>query len=158
MIKEFTKQIQLLEKEIKQLLNGDEILNKTYLLLKTIKGVGLIVGSYMIACTQNFTRFANARKFNCYAGLAPFTHQSGSSLKTKSRVSHFANKDAKTLLNLAAGSAIQHDPEMKTYYLKRVAEGKTNMSCLNIIRAKIVARMFAVVKRQTPYVPLPIAA
>ena len=77
LIKEFTEQIQLLEKEIKQLLNGDEILNKTYLLLKTIKGVGLIVGSYMIACTQNFTRFANARKFNCYAGLAPFTHQSG---------------------------------------------------------------------------------
>jgi transposase len=158
LIKELTKEIQLLEKEIKQLLNGNEALKKTYLLLKSIKGVGLIVGSYMIACTQNFSRFANARKFNCYAGLAPFKHQSGSSIKNKSRVSHFANKEAKTLLNLAAGCAIQHDPEMKTYYLKRVAEGKGNMSCLNIIRAKIVARMFAVVKRQTPYVPLTVAA
>ncbi len=157
-IKELTKAIQVLEKEIKQILDCDETLKKTYLLLKSIKGVGLIVGAYMIACTQNFRRFANARKFNCYAGLAPFTHQSGSSIKTKSRVSHFANKEAKSLLNLAAGSAIQFDPEMKSYYSKRVAEGKGKMSCLNIIRAKLVARMFAVVKRQTPYLPLTIAA
>jgi len=33
-------------------------------------------------------------------------------------------------------------------------EGKNNMSTLNIIRNKLLARIFAVVKRQTPYVDL----
>ncbi|MRG46248.1 IS110 family transposase, partial [Chitinophaga sp. SYP-B3965] len=37
------------------------------------------------------------------------------------------------------------------YYEKRVAEGKNKMSVLNIIRNKLVDRMFAVIKRQTPY-------
>ena len=112
----------------------------------------------MISYTENFTRFSNARKFNCYAGLAPFAHQSGSSIKGKARVSRLANKEAKTLLNLAASSAIRFNTEMRAYYQRRVQEGKRKMSCLNIIRSKMVARMFAVIKRQTPYQELPIAA
>lgn len=147
----FTKQISLLEKEIKALISSDEAISKTCQLLRSIKGVGWIIAAYMIGCTENFKRFTNARKFNCYAGLAPFKHESGSSIKNRAKVSHLANKEVKTLLNLGASSAIRYNQEMKAYYQKRVAEGKRKMSCLNIIRSKLVARMFAVVKRQTPY-------
>ena len=59
----------------------------------------------------------------------------------------------KVLLNLAASSAIQCDPELKKYYHNRIANGKSKMSTLNIVRNKIVYRVFAVVKRGTPYVP-----
>ena len=45
-----------------------------------------------------------------------------------------------------------HNPEMRIYYEKRISEGKSTMSTLNIIRNKIVSRVFAVVKRGTPYV------
>lgn len=60
----------------------------------------------------------------------------------------------KVLLNLAASSAIQCDPELKQYYNNRIENGKSKMSTLNIVRNKIVYRVFAVVKRGTPYVPL----
>jgi transposase len=157
-IRSLGKQIKVIETEIKAVIASNDRLANTCRLLKTIKGVGLIVAAYMISCTRNFTRFRTFRKFNCYAGLAPFYHESGSSIKGRSRVSHLANKKAKTLLNLAACCAIRCDQEMKQYYQKRVAEGKRKMSCLNIIRSKIVGRMFAVIKRQTPYQPLTIAA
>ena len=49
-------------------------------------------------------------------------------------------------------SAIQFNPEMRMYYQKRVAEGKNEMSTLNIVRNKLLARIFAVVQRQSPYV------
>ncbi|TBN06306.1 IS110 family transposase, partial [Hyunsoonleella flava] len=42
--------------------------------------------------------------------------------------------------------------EMKIYYQKRVEKGKSKMSTLNIIRNKLIARIFAVTQRQTPYV------
>jgi transposase len=147
----FTRQITTIEQKIRSLIASDEGLQKNSQLLRSIKGIGWIIAAYMISCTANFKRFANARKFNCYAGIAPFKHESGSSIKGKARVSHLANKDAKTLLNMGASSAIQHDKEMKEYYQRRVAEGKKKMGCLNIIRSKLVARMFAVIKRQTPY-------
>lgn len=140
-----------LEQQIKILIKTNEDVKRTFELLTSIKGIALIVATQMICKTNNFVRFSNARKFNCYAGLAPFTHQSGTSLKSKSRISHLADKQMKALLTLSARSAARYDPELKAYYERRVKEGKNKKQCLNIIRTKIVARMFAVVKRQTPY-------
>src|SRR5215467_2302176 len=153
-----TRSIKKIEAEIQELIKSNLGLQRNYQLLKSIKGVGMIVAAYMIAFTENFQKFKNARKFNCYAGLAPFAYESGTSIKGRSRVSHLANKHAKTLLNLAAASAIRHDQELKDYYQRRTSEGMKGMSCLNIIRSKIVARIFAVVKRQTPSEPLRSAA
>jgi transposase len=147
----FSVKIKLIEAKIKELIASENTLQKTSELLRSIKGVGFVLSSYMIGCTENFRRFRNARKFNCYAGIAPFKNESGSSIKGKSKISHLANKTAKSLLDRAASTAIQHDQELKAYYQRRRSEGKTKRCCLNIARAKIVARMFAVIKRQTPF-------
>lgn len=146
------KKIKMVEKEIFKLIKTDEAMNRNFLLLQTIKGVGRITAAYTIAVTENFVRFTDPRKFNCYAGLAPFDHQSGKSIRAKSRVSHLANKTIKCLLRLSAFVAVRYNQELKTYYETRVAEGKSKMSVLNIIGAKLVKTMFAVIKRQTPYV------
>ena len=153
-----TQEIAQTEKQIQQLINSNPTLKKNYDLIRTIKGVGHIIAAFMISCTNNFKNFSEARKFNCYAGLAPFKQESGISIRGRSRVSHLANKEAKTLLNLAASCAIRCDIELKRYYQRRVLAGMRKMSCLNIIRTKIVARIFAVAKRQTPFVTLPMAA
>lgn len=158
MITTLTVEIKSIEKQIRELINSNEALEKNSKLIRSIKGVGEIVAAYMICYTNNFKRFSEARKFNCYAGLAPFKYESGTSIRGRARVSHLANKEAKTLLNLAASCAIQYDKELKKYYQKRVAEGMKKMSCLNIIRSKIVSRIFAVAKRKTPFVNLNLAA
>jgi transposase len=158
MVANLTKEILIVEAAIKAHIRAHEELQKTFDLLVSIKGVGPVIAAYMIGNTHNFKRFRNARKFNCYAGIAPFSHQSGSSIKGRARVSHLANKDAKTLLNLAATCALRFDEELKNYYLRKIDEGKNKMSCVNAIRAKIVARMFAVVKRQSPFLPLQMVA
>lgn len=123
-------------------------------LIQSVRGVGPVIARYLIIFTENFTRFANYRKFACYAGIAPFEYASGSSVKGRTRVHPCANKQLKSLLNLAAMNAISIPGEYKQYYQRRQKEGKNNMSTLNIIRNKLLARIFAVVKRQTPYVDL----
>jgi len=151
--------IKIVEKEIFNLIKNNEAVNHNFLLLQTIKGIGRITAAYIIVVTDNFVRFADPRKFNCYAGLAPFEHSSGKSIRGKNRVSHLANKTIKCLLRLSAFVAVRYNEELKTYYMKRVAEGKSKMSVLNIIGAKLVKIMFAVVKRQMPYIEhLPVAA
>lgn len=49
---------------------------------------------------------------------------------------------------MAATSAIQHDPELKIKYQQKVQEGKNKMSVINIIRAKLLQRVFAVIKNR----------
>lgn len=157
-IKELTKQIDLLEAEIDLIIKTNLSLNNSYQLLTSIKGVGPVIAITTIIKTHNFERFENARKFACFCGTAPFPNESGSSLKKKTKISHLADKQMKSLLDQGARSAMQYDQELKNYYESRLAKGKSKMSTINIIRNKIIARMFAVIKRQTPFIENYLAA
>lgn len=151
LISELTKQIKRVEQAIQEQIAQDADLQRNYDLLLTITGVGKVLAVATLIATQHFTRFANARKFACYCGCAPFEHTSGSSMRKRTQVSRFANKRMKTLLDLAAKTAIQYDKELKEYYAKRTSAGKSKMSSINVVRNKIIARMFAVIKRQTAF-------
>jgi transposase len=153
-IKTLDRQIKKLDLAIQAVIETDEKLNRNYRLLQTIKGVGKVVALMMIIKTGNFTRFTKSRKFASYCGTAPFEYSSGTSIRRKTRVSHLADKVMKTLLDLSAKSAIQHDKELQDYYLKRINAGKPKMSTINIVRNKLLHRMFAIIKRQTPYQPI----
>lgn len=151
-IKTLDEQINKLEKEIDHSIQQDQALSKNYSLLTSVKGVGPVVASTTLITTQNFTKFANGRKFSCFCGTAPFEYTSGSSIRGKTRISSLADKRMKSLLDRAACSAIVCDAELKAFFERRSAIGKAKKSTINIIRNKIIYRMFAVIKRQTPFV------
>jgi transposase len=139
------------EKSIKDLISCDEALATNYKLVCSVMGIGFATAVHLLIATENFTRFSDVRKLVCYCGVAPFEHSSGTSIKGKVRVSHLANKKLKSLLTMAAISAIQHDPELKAKYERKIKEGKAKMCVINIIRAKLLERVFAVIRKQKPY-------
>jgi len=154
MILVLDKEIKDLEEKIKKLIDNDDNLKKLYSLINSVKGIGFVVAAHLIATTNAFINFVDARKYACYAGVAPFSNQSGTSLNARDKVSHIANKKIKKLLFNAAMSAVQHDLELKKYWIRKLAEGKPKMSVLNAVKNKLIQRVFAVVKRGTPYVEL----
>ena len=85
---------------------------------------------------------------------APFEHTSGISIRGKTQTSPLANKEVKVYLTRAAITAIAWNLQMKAYYKRKVAEEKHKTSVINAVRAKIIARAFAVIRRQTPFVTL----
>ncbi|UOY05498.1 IS110 family transposase [Muricauda sp. SCSIO 64092] len=149
-----TKEILQIEKLIRTQIQQNQEITRTFKHITSIKGVGLILAVTLITATDNFKAFKTWRQFACYAGIAPFEHQSGTSIKGKTRISTLGNRTIKTLLSQAAATALQHDPEIKMYYQRRLKAGKSKMSTINVIRNKIVSRTFAVVKRDKPYVNL----
>ena len=154
MIKYISKQIDAVEKELHDAININEELKTLYHLIISIRSVGPQTALFMIVFTAAFTKFKDARKFASYCGVAPFPNRSGTSIRGKTKVSHLANKKMKSLLDQCAKNAIQHNYEMKQYYNKRIEQGKSKMSTINVVRNKLLARIFAVIKRQTPYVDL----
>jgi len=149
----FKEQIKVLESQIEAILQSETLL-KNYRLIRSVPGIGLITSAYLIAYANNFTRFTNSRKFACYSGIAPFPNRSGSTKQGKNSVSHFANKKIKALLSNGILAAIKHDKEIKQYFERKRAEGKQLGTVLNAVKNKIIHRVFAVVKRQSPYVKL----
>ena len=152
MIHYTTKQINNVENEMHQIINSDPFLQNQYNLITSIKGVGFVIAITMIVYTGGFTKFDTWRQFSCYIGTAPFVVQSGTSIKTNARLHSYGHRDIKGVIHLGATSSILYNPELRQYYQKRVAEGKSKMSTLNIIRNKLLARIFAVIERGTPYV------
>jgi len=151
-IRDLTVQINRIDKELKQLVKEDKVIANQYELATSVQGVGMQVALTIIAFTNCFTSFETSRQFASYSGTAPFDNTSGTSLKGKTKVSHLANKRIKSILHLAAMSGIVHNAELREYYHRRIAEGKNKMSTLNIVKNKIIGRVFAAVKRGTPYV------
>lgn len=153
-IEAMKKNLKELDKKILKIIRSEEQLNECYRLTTSVKGVGFVTATNLLVYTNCFNRFDSAKQLAAYAGVAPYQHQSGTSIHRKTRVHHMANKTLKTNLHLAALSAVQHDPELKDYYWRKTEkEGKNKMLVLNNVRNKLVARIFSCVKNKRFYTP-----
>lgn len=151
LIKNLKAQIEVLEKEIQSIIQADETLSIQAELVGSIPGVGKVLTWMLLSATEGFQRITEPRKFACYCGVVPFEHQSGTSIRGRTRVSMFADKKLKSILHMAAMRAVRLRNDLQVYYQRKVAEGKNKMSVLNAVRNKIIHRVFAVIKSQIPY-------
>ena len=143
--------IEQIEAQIQGLIDNDQTLSRQHELLCSVDGIGDKTAIKMIVETNAFQDFKDPRKFCCHAGVAPFSFESGTSQKSRNKLSNRADKSIKTLLHMAALSATRTQGELHDYYVIKVAAGKNKMSVLNAIRAKLVLRMFAVIKNNQFY-------
>ncbi len=146
--------ILFLERQMRLIIKQNHVLKMSFDKITKVVGVGPITAIKCIIETANFSRFTQARKFSCHCGLAPFPYQSGTSIKGATRTHYLKNSSLKSILFKAASSAIQHDPQLRNYYRRKVGEGKHKLSALNAVANKIVLRIFAVAKREEPFVKL----
>ena len=150
--------LQALEKDLKKtnlaiqlLIRSDEQLNHLFHLVTSVEGIGPVTATELILTTNEFKDISDGKKYAAYAGVVPFEHSSGSSIRGKNRVSKMANQSAKTLLHMAALSVISGNGQLKDYYQRKVAQGKNKMSVVNAIRNKLVLRIFACIRENRPY-------
>ena len=145
------KSIKKIESLIMDIVKSDAVMFRNYQLLITVPGVGHLTAVYILCCTNNFVCKISGKQLACYAGVVPFEHSSGISIKGKNRVHKMANKELKSMLHLSSLVAIQRYPEFRNYYERKKAEGKHSMSVLNAIKNKIILRAAAVINSQKPY-------
>lgn len=152
-IRAIDEQIKAIDAEIESLIAANPVLTRQKELLTSIDGVGDRIAINMIAITGGFTRFQNARQFCSFAGLTPYKYDSGTSVHSKAKISKRANQTMKALLHLAAVGAATHmkESEYRDYFDRKIKDGKHVMCILNVVRAKIVHRMFSVIRRDTEY-------
>lgn len=146
------KSIVQIESLMDKIIQEDPVIYKNYLLIKSVPGIGHLTSVYIICCTNNFAGKVTGKQLASYAGVVPFEHSSGISIKGRNRVHKMANKDLKKMLHLCALTAIKYYPEFRQYFDRKKEEGKNGMLVLNAIRNKLVLRVVAVVNKQQPYV------
>lgn len=145
------KDLDMVTSQIKAIIDSDDTLKELFSYVASVPNVGLITATAIIVSTNEFQKIETARKFACHAGVAPFEYTSGSSVRGKTRISHMADKELKTVLHLATLSAISRPGEFREYFVRKVKEGKNKMLVINAIRNKLIHRVFACVRDQRKY-------
>jgi transposase len=145
-IKKNEKDIKKLDLALKALIEEDQSMLVNYKIISSIKGIGPVNALMTIAYTENFTSFVNPRAYAVYSGVVPFDHSSGSSIRSKKRVSSLANKELKQELNQAAKTAMVWDKDLAEYAARK-RQTKPYALVLNNVKFKLILRMFSLVKR-----------
>ena len=154
LIAEIDKAIKECDAMIDRIIESDDELRENYTTVTSVKGVARQNGACLLIFTNNFKRFdMDARKIACYYGVAPFAKESGSSVHTPARTSHFANKLIKSLLSQAAMIAKIFNPEIKEYYDRLIKRGKKHSVALNNVKNKLLRIIVALVRKKTVYDP-----
>lgn len=108
---------------------------KTDTTVTDIYGVGPIVAAFLIGYTGDIDRFASADHYAAYNGTAPIEYSSGG--KTKHRLSLRGNRVLNHAIHAAAVTQIRFETPGRSYYDKKIAEGKTNKEALRALKRRI---------------------
>jgi transposase len=141
-----------LEKLIEEHIDGHKQLKGNKALLESIPGVGKVIATRMLMVIGS-RQFDSASQCAAYLGLVPVQHESGSSVKGRSRLSKAGNPTIRAKLYMAAVVATTYNPDIKAQYERLTNKGKSKMSALGAAMRKLVQICFGVLKHQQPYQP-----
>ena len=119
--------------------------------LCSIPGIGKRTAIYLIVITQGFEKFETSRQLISYFGLDPTIHESGSSVRGKSRISKTGNNHIRNLLFMCSFTACIHNKSCNEIYNRIIAKGKSKKLALITVANKPLKQSLAIVKSELYY-------
>lgn len=147
-------QLDFLEQQVAQVDNALQHLVATLpdQYLTTIPGIGAVVAAALLGEIGDVQRFPSMEHLVAYAGIDPTLYQSGQFQATEAHMSKRGSPHLRHALWLAATIARQHDPQLKAFYEKKRAEGKSYGTAIGAVCRKLLQRVYVVLRDQRPYV------
>ncbi|MFF0078705.1 IS110 family transposase [Streptomyces canus] len=121
--------------------------------LTSMPGIGVRTGARILIDVGDGSSFPSAAHLASYAGLAPATRNSGSSIRGE-QPSRRGNKQLKRAFFLSAFAALS-DPRSRAYYDKKIAQGKHHTQALLCLARRRADVLFAMLRDGTFYDPQP---
>ncbi|CAN5540364.1 MAG: IS110 family transposase [Chloroflexi bacterium] len=92
-------------------------------------------GAFILGWTRDVTRFPTAAHYASYNGTAPREASSGS--RIRHRVNRGGNRMLNHAIHIAAVTERGHDTPGRAYYLRKIAEGKTDTEALRALKRRV---------------------
>ncbi|MGM0724615.1 MAG: transposase, partial [Actinomycetota bacterium] len=119
--------------------------------LTSMPGLGVRTAIKILTIVGDGSAFPTAGHLAAYAGLAPVTRRSGTSIKGETR-SQRGNHALKSALFLSAFASLA-DPVSRAYYDRKRAQGKRHNAALICLARRRIDVLFAMLRDRTPYTP-----
>ena len=119
--------------------------------LCSIPGIGKRTAIFLIVLTNGFDKFETSRQLISYFGLDPIIHESGSSVRGRSRISKTGNNHIRNLLFMCSFTACEHNKSCREIYQRITAKGKSKKLALIAAANKLLKQSFAIAKSRLYY-------
>jgi transposase len=146
-LREVLRQRATLAGEVERMLDAHPLAQ----VLTSMPGIGVRTAARILLEVGDGTSFATSGHLAAYAGLAPVTRRSGSSIRGE-HPPRGGNKQLKRAFFLAAFAALA-DPVSRTYYDRKRAEGKRHNAALICLARRRCDVLFAMLRDKIPYQP-----
>jgi len=151
MIKLIDKQLEQLETTIKNHLQSEEEIWKKACNICTIKGVGLLTTAIVLAETNGFELFENAKQLVSYSGYDVIENQSGKH-NGKTRISKKGNSRIRRAMFMPAFQAVTYQVKPFCNLFNRTFEKHgLKMKSYVAVQKKILTTIYALWKNNTPF-------
>lgn len=140
-----------IEKTIKDLIGKNPEMNAQAELLKTIKGIGTLTASKVVAC-GGIKSYQKAKQFAASIGITPMHHQSGKRAG-KTTISRQGDASLRKTLYMAALVGMRHNPILKAFAERLKQVGKAPKSIICAVMRKLAHIIFGVLKNAQPFDP-----
>ena len=132
-------QIELLDSQLEQVeAEMADIMKFNDSVIMTIPGIGYINGGMILGEIGDVHRFSNPNKLLAFAGLDPSVYQSGNFQARRTRMSKRGSRILRYALINAAHNVVKNNATFKTYYDKKMAEGRSHYNALGHCAGKLV--------------------
>lgn len=105
--------------------------------IMTIPGIGCLNGGIILGEIGDIHRFSTPQKLLAFAGLDPSVYQSDNFNARRTRMSKRGSRVLRYALMNAAHNVVKNNT-FKTYYDKKMAEGRTHHNALGHCASKLV--------------------
>lgn len=143
-------EIEVVRQEIKDHVRSDDELKKQDALIQSVPGIGE-VSSNLILSFMSGEGFRKAKEVTAYLGLNPRHHQSGSSVRGKTRMSKMGDTRLRSALYMPALVALRYNPDIKAFGQRLLLAGKPRMLVVGAVMRKLIHIVFGVLKSGTAF-------
>lgn len=150
MMKHLDAMIEHVETEIQNGILAEDSLKRKQSRLTEPKGVGKVVAATLITQLPELGTLSN-KQISALVGVAPFCRDSGS-MRGK-RVIFGGRAGVRSALYMATLSAVQHNPPIRAFYQRLLANGKIKKVALVACMRKRLIVLNAMLKNDTPWDP-----
>lgn len=148
-----TKQLAEIQQTLFQLLDQDDELKRQKELLMSIPGIGRLTAVRFLAELGDLREFADARQLAAFLGLTPESKTSGTSVRSKPRLSKRGNATVRKMLYMPAVCAKNNNPIVRAFCDRLALARKCDMSLIGAAMHKLAHLMFGVVHSGRPFDP-----
>jgi len=121
--------------------------------LRAIPGIGPRIVAALVLLGPGLKAFTSWRQAVAYAGLCPRHYESGSSVRSRPRLSKLGEGRLRRLLYLGACSAARFNPACQALYARLLARGKAKQQALCAVAARLLRQAWALVKFDRKFDP-----